>query len=89
VLGGGCDEGGSSGCEERVFTMSDIRMNENRLKNRSHRRHQTVYAQFLIGDVARLLTFWADYSESECLHKEEDNRVEEKLGVSRRGHSDA
>jgi hypothetical protein len=53
ALGGGYDGGGCSGCEERVFTMSDILMNENRLKNRSHRRRQTVDAQFLIDDVAR------------------------------------
>jgi hypothetical protein len=49
----------------------------------------SVYAQFPIGDVARLLTFWVDYSESECLHKEEGDRVKERPGVSRRGHSDA
>jgi hypothetical protein len=32
ALGGGCDRGGYGGCEECVFTMSDIQMNENRLK---------------------------------------------------------
>jgi hypothetical protein len=64
-------------------------MNENRLKNRSHRRRQTVDAQFPIGDVAHLLTFWVDYSESEHLHKEGDDRIEERPGVSRWGHSDA
>jgi hypothetical protein len=48
-----------------------------------------VDAQFPIGDVARLLTFWVDYSESEHLHKEEDDRIEERPGVSRWGHFDA
>jgi hypothetical protein len=48
-----------------------------------------VDAQFPIGDVARLLTFWKDYSESAHLHKEEDYRIEEGPGVSRWGHFDA
>jgi hypothetical protein len=48
-----------------------------------------VDTQFPIGDVARLLNSWVDCSERECLHKEEDNRVEERPEVSWRVHSDA
>jgi hypothetical protein len=48
-----------------------------------------VDAQFPAGDVARLSDSWDGRSGYEKLHKEEDNRVEERPGVSRRGHSDA
>jgi hypothetical protein len=48
-----------------------------------------VDAQFPIDDVARLLDFWFECFEYEYLHNEEDNRIEERLGVSRRGHFDA
>jgi hypothetical protein len=49
----------------------------------------TVDAQFLIGDMTRLLDSWFECSECEYLHNEEDNRIEERPGVSRGGHSDA
>ena len=39
-----------------------------------------VDAQFPTDDVARLLN---------CLHNRKDNRIEERLGVSWWGHSDA
>jgi hypothetical protein len=48
-----------------------------------------VEAQFPIGDVAHLLNFQVDYSESEHLHKEGDDRIEERPGVSQWGYSDA
>jgi hypothetical protein len=55
----------------------------------SHRRCQTVDAQFSVGDVARLLNSEFECSMCEYLHNEKDNRLEERRGVSRRGHSDA
>jgi hypothetical protein len=48
-----------------------------------------VDTQFPIGDVTRWLNSWFDCSEYGYLHKEEDNKIEERPGVSRRGHSDA
>jgi hypothetical protein len=56
-------------------------MNENRLKNRSHRRRQTVDAQFsdwwcgtLVGSLVQVLQVRI------CLHNEEDSRIEETGG---------
>jgi hypothetical protein len=44
-------------------------MNENQSKNRSHRRRQTVDAQFSAGDVARLFDSWIDCSGYEYCTK--------------------
>jgi hypothetical protein len=48
----------------------------------------SVDAQFSIDDVARLLDSLFECSRKEYLHNEEDDRIEERPGVSRRGHSD-
>jgi hypothetical protein len=42
-----------------------------------------VDAQFPVDDMARLLDSWFERSECEYLHYMEDNRIEERPGVSR------